>query len=121
MSEESKSNQGSDVAKSLLKDYFQGVRNLESAYTFSFVSLVLSVLFVSKVFDFFMLNLLYVLNISFFALVVRDSWLMRKKYHPSGFNHCKHRIDLNAANRSFENCKYLFVTDIRSVLMQETL
>ena len=79
MSEESKSNQGSDVAKSLLKDYFQGVRNLESAYTFSFVSLVLSVLFVSKVFDFFILNLLYVLNISFFALVVRDSWLMRKK------------------------------------------
>ena len=68
-----------------------------------------------------MLNLLYVLNISFFALVVRDSWLMRKKYHPSGFNHCKHRIDLNAANRSFENCKYFFVTDIRSVLMQETL
>ena len=79
ISEEFKSNQGSDVAKSLLKDYFQGVRNLESAYTFSFVSLVLSVLFVSKVFDFFMLNLLYEFNISFFALVVRDSWLMRKK------------------------------------------
>ena len=79
MSEESKSNQGSDVAKSLLKDCFQGARNLESVYTFSFASLVLSVLFVSKVFDFFMLNLLYVLNTSFFALVVRDSWLMRKK------------------------------------------
>ena len=79
ISEESKSNQGSDVAKSLLKDYFQGVRNLESAYTFSFVSLVLSVLFVSKIFDFFILSLLYVLNISFFALVVRDGWLMRKK------------------------------------------
>ena len=79
MPEESDSTQGSDVAKSLLKDYFQGVRNLESAQTFSLASLVLSILFVSKVFDFFILNLLYVLNISFFALVVRDSWVMRKK------------------------------------------
>ena len=79
MPEESNSTQGSDVAKSLLKDYFQGVRNLESAQTLSLASLVLSILFVSKVFDFFILNLLYVLNISFFALVVRDSWVMRKK------------------------------------------
>ena len=79
MPEESNSTQGSDVAKSLLKDYFQGVRNLESAQTFSLASLVLSILFVSKVFDFFILNLLYVLNISFFALVVRDGWVMRKK------------------------------------------
>jgi len=79
MPKESNSTQGSDVAKSLLKDYFQGVRNLESAQTFSLASLVLSILFVSKVFDFFILNLLYVLNISFFALVVRDSWGMRKK------------------------------------------
>jgi len=79
MPKESNSTQGSDVAKSLLKDYFQGVRNLESAQTFSLASLVLSILFVSKVFDFFILNLLYVLNISFFALVVRDSWVMRKK------------------------------------------
>ena len=79
MPKESNSTQGSDVAKSLLKDYFQGVRNLESAQTFSLASLVLSILFVSKVFDFFILNLLYVLNISFFALVVRDSWAMRKK------------------------------------------
>ena len=79
MPKESNSTQGSDVAKSLLKDYFQGVRNLESAQTLSLASLVLSILFVSKVFDFFILNLLYVLNISFFALVVRDSWVMRKK------------------------------------------
>ena len=79
MPKESNSTQGSDVAKSLLKDYFQGVRNLESAQTFSLASLVLSILFVSKVFDFFILNILYVLNISFFALVVRDSWMMRKK------------------------------------------
>ena len=79
MPEESNSTQGSDVAKSLLKDYFQGVRNLESAQTLSLASLVLSILFVSKVFDFFILNILYVLNISFFALVVRDGWVMRKK------------------------------------------
>ena len=79
MTEESKSAQNSEIAKGLLKDYFQGVRNLESAQTLSLVSLILSILFISKVFGFFILNLLYLVNISFFALIVRDSWSIRKK------------------------------------------
>jgi hypothetical protein len=79
MTEESRSAQNSEIAKGLLKDYFQGVRNLESAQTLSLVSLILSILFVSKVFGFFILNLLYLANISFFALIVRDSWSIRKK------------------------------------------
>ena len=65
-------------AKTYLKKYASGVRSLESAPTLSFISLILSTLFVSKVFGLFILNLAYLVNISFFALVVRDSWAIRR-------------------------------------------
>jgi hypothetical protein len=70
---------GSEATKRLLKDYFVGVRNFESAPLFSFVSLLLSILFASKVFNLFVLNVLYLVNISFFALIVRDGWEIRRK------------------------------------------
>ncbi len=66
-------------AKSLLKDYFSSIRKLETAQTLSIVSLILSIFFVSKIFGFFILNILYIVNISFFALIVRDCWVIRKK------------------------------------------
>ena len=65
-------------AKTYLKKYASEIRSLESASTLSFASLILSVLFVSKVFGFFILNFAYLVNISFFALIVRDSWGVRR-------------------------------------------
>ena len=65
-------------AKTYLKTYVSGVRSLEGAPTLSLISLILSTLFVSKVFGLFILNLAYLVNISFFALVVRDSWSIRR-------------------------------------------
>ena len=65
-------------AKKYLKKYVSEIRALESASTLSFISLVLSILFVSKVFGFFVLNFAYLVNISFFALVVRDTWAIRR-------------------------------------------
>ena len=79
MTENQGTSQGSEVAKTLLKDYFYGIKKLESAPTLSFISLVLSILFASKVFGYFVLNLSYLLNLSFFALIVRDSWVVRKR------------------------------------------
>jgi len=79
MPEDSSTPQGSEVAKTLLRDYFNGVKKLESAPLFSFVSLIISILFVSKVFEYFVLNVAYLINVSFFALIVRDSWVTRKK------------------------------------------
>jgi len=79
MTENPGTSQGSEVAKTLLKDYFYGVKKLESAPALSFISLILSTLFVSKVFGYFVLNLAYLINLSFFALIVRDSWVARKR------------------------------------------
>jgi len=79
MSENPNTPQGSEVAKTLLKDYFNGVKKLESLSTMSFVSLIISILFVSKVFGYFILNVAYLINVSFFALIVRDSWVTRKR------------------------------------------
>ena len=64
--------------QSLLKKYFQCAKELNGPYILSLLSLILSVLFVSKVFDYFVLNFLYFINIGFFALVARDSWKVRK-------------------------------------------
>jgi len=79
MSESNQSPKTSDVARVLLKDYFSSIRKLETAQTLSMASLAISVLFVSKVFGLFVLNILYIVNISFFALIVRDCWSIRKK------------------------------------------
>lgn len=64
--------------KSYLKVYFTSVRSIEVVPILSASSLFLSALFVSKIFSFFILNLLYVLNISFFALISRDAWSIRR-------------------------------------------
>jgi len=79
MSDYTPSPESSKLAKTLLKDYFNGIRNLEGAPTLSVISLVISILFASKVFGFFVLNLAYLINVSFFALIARDSWAYRKK------------------------------------------
>ena len=76
MFDESKTSQ---LAKGLLRDYFQSIKKLEAPQTLSVASLALSILFVSKIFDFFILNILYIVNIAFFALIVRDCWAIKKK------------------------------------------
>ena len=62
----------------LLKDYFRGIKKLESAPTLSIISLVISMLFVSKVYQYFIINALYLVNVSFFALIAKDCWEKRK-------------------------------------------
>tara|TARA_B100001250_G_C19119495_1_gene494660 strand:+ start:178 stop:510 length:333 start_codon:yes stop_codon:yes gene_type:complete len=57
-----------------IKDYFQSIKNLDLIPTLSIVSVILSSLFISKIFGIFILNLLYLMNISFFALMIRDTW-----------------------------------------------
>ena len=79
MTEPSPTSKTSDVARGLLKDYVLSIKKLETAQTLSMISLVISALFVSKVFGIFILNILYIVNISFFALIVRDCWVIRKK------------------------------------------
>lgn len=65
--------------KSAIKNYYQSIKNLDLIPTLSFISLILSCLFISKIFGIFILNLLYLVNITFFALITRDSWRDRKK------------------------------------------
>jgi len=79
MGESGETSKTSEIARGLLKDYFLSIKKLETAQTLSIVSLILSALFVSKVFGFFILNILYIVNIAFFALIVRDCWVIRKK------------------------------------------
>ena len=62
-----------------LKDYVRRVKKLEAAPALSFISLLLSSLAVSKVLNNFVLNLLYIVNIAFFALIVRESIAIREK------------------------------------------
>ncbi len=66
-------------AQKQLENYFKAVKAYEPISTLSLISLILSSLFISKVFDFFLLNLAYLINISFFALIAKDSWNNRKK------------------------------------------
>ena len=66
-------------AQKQFENYFKSVKAYEPLSTLSLISLVLSSLFISKVFDFFILNLAYLINISFFALIARDSWNSRRK------------------------------------------
>ena len=61
-----------------LKEYFRGLRKLESAPTLSLISLVISIFFISKVYEYFILNALYLVNVSFFALIAKDCWEKRK-------------------------------------------
>ena len=62
-----------------IKDYFRRVKKLEAAPALSFLSLLLSCLAVSKVLNNFVLNILYIVNIAFFALIVRESIAVKDK------------------------------------------
>ena len=62
-----------------IKDYFRRVKKLEAAPALSFLSLLLSCFAVSKVLNNFVLNILYIVNIAFFALIVRESIAVKDK------------------------------------------
>ena len=64
---------------SSLKQYYYLVKAGNFAAVASIVSVVLSCLLVSRVFGIYVLNLAYVVNLSFFALIVKSCWELRSK------------------------------------------
>tara|TARA_B100001173_G_scaffold296735_1_gene292726 strand:+ start:530 stop:871 length:342 start_codon:yes stop_codon:yes gene_type:complete len=69
-----------DVANitSSIKQYYFLVKDGNFAAVASLISLGLSCLLVSKVFGVYVLNLAYIINISFFALIVKNCWDLRR-------------------------------------------
>ena len=67
-----------NFSKKALKAYFKSIRNLELIPLLSIISFCLSILCFSSVFGFLLLNLAYVVNISFFAFLISESFALRK-------------------------------------------
>ena len=65
--------------KKQFSDHLKGIEKKEFLPLASLISLVLSLFLFSRVFGVFIINFLYVINSYFFALLIRDSWLVRKK------------------------------------------
>ena len=65
--------------KNQFSDHLKAIEKKEFLPIASLISLVLSLFLVSRVFGVFFLNFLYIINSYFFALIIRDSWIVRKK------------------------------------------
>ena len=65
--------------KAQFSDHLKAIEKKEFLALASLISLVLSLFLFSRVFGVFIFNFLYVINSYFFALIIRDSWIVRKK------------------------------------------
>ena len=61
------------------KEYINKLKNRDSLYILTISSFLISVLFRFQGLGAYALNLLYFVNISYFALIARDSWAIRNK------------------------------------------
>ena len=61
------------------KEYINKLKNRDSLHILTISSVLISVLFRFQGLGAYALNLLYFVNISYFALIARDSWAIRNK------------------------------------------
>ena len=62
-----------------LSEYIKSIKKKEKIYILSLASIILSFLYVITGLDYFLLSILYIINISFFVFMIRESLLIRKQ------------------------------------------
>ena len=67
-----------NLSNAALKDYLRSIRYLEAIPLLSSLSLIMSVLFTSRLFRFPLLNFVYMINVAFFVFLINESRSSRK-------------------------------------------